>query len=314
MVRLHRSAALLLLALLFEPPRAPAQAADAGWTRLPEILARIRAPQFTDRDFSIAAHGAVPDGRSDATAAFRAAIEACHRAGGGRVLVPPGDYLSGPIHLRSNVNLHVSAGATVRFSRNPDDYLPAVLTRWEGVELMNYSPLVYALDQENVAVTGQGTLDGQADAHTWWHWKRSDIPESQKPARDRLFRQAEDGVPVAQRGYGAGDYLSNAMRGGVIENVFVRDTDVGEVGNAIDIDMLYEEGAVGPFAPTVRNVRVERMSVAKAAYAFWLRGLEAAPIRDVSISESTFRGVLRGSRIQDVADLQLRNVRIEPAR
>ena len=73
---------------------------------------------------------------TDATAAFRAAVDACARAGGGRVVVPPGVFLTGPIHLRSNVNLHVSEGATIRFSRDPAAYLPVVLTRWEGVELM----------------------------------------------------------------------------------------------------------------------------------------------------------------------------------
>ena len=66
---------------------------------------------------------------------------------------------------------------------------------------------------------------------------------------------------------------TNAMRGGVIENVFVRDVEIGEVGSAIDIDMLYEEGASGAFAPVVRNVRVERMTVAKAAYALFLRAI-----------------------------------------
>ena len=93
------------------------------------------------------------------------AIAACHRAGGGRVVVPPGEFASGPIHLLSNVNLHVSTGATIRFSTRPRALTcPSVLTRWEGVELMNYSPLVYAYEQENIAVTGEGTLDGQAGA------------------------------------------------------------------------------------------------------------------------------------------------------
>ena len=79
------------------------------------------------------------------------------------MVVPPGRFLTGPIHLRSNVNLHVQDGATVLFSRDPRAYLPAVFTRWEGTEMMGYSPLIYAFEQENVAISGTGTLDGQAD-------------------------------------------------------------------------------------------------------------------------------------------------------
>ncbi len=123
------------------------------------------------------------------------------------MVVPPGVFLTGPIHLKSHVNLHVSAGATIRFSRDPERYLPVVLTRWEGVELMGYSPLVYAFEQQDIAITGEGTLDGQAGPEHWWPWKRTDHPRSQKPDRDRLFRQAEDGVPVAERVYGAGHSL-----------------------------------------------------------------------------------------------------------
>src|SRR5690606_25870152 len=77
-------------------------------------------------------------------------------------------FFTGAIHLRSNVNLHLAEGATVRFSTDPEHYLPAVFTRWEGVEYYGYSPLVYAYRAENVAVTGRGVLDGQASNETWW--------------------------------------------------------------------------------------------------------------------------------------------------
>ena len=170
--------ALALLAACGPRPLAWAVAAARGgraeadpWSRLPGILARIRPPVFPARDFLLTAFGAVPDGETDASAAFRAAIDACHRAGGGRVVVPPGVFLTGPIHLKSRVNLHVSAGATIRFSRDPERYLPVVLTRWEGVELMGYSPLVYAFEQQDIAITGEGTLDGQAGPEHWWPWK-----------------------------------------------------------------------------------------------------------------------------------------------
>jgi polygalacturonase len=112
--------------------------------------------------------------------------------------------------LKSHVNLHVSEGATLAFSQDPRDFLPVVFTRWEGVELMNYSPLIYAFEQENVAVTGKGTLDGQADETHWWPWKGRREPGGaphQGPARARLLEMAASGAPVAERVFGDGHYL-----------------------------------------------------------------------------------------------------------
>ncbi|HEY9219627.1 MAG TPA: glycoside hydrolase family 28 protein, partial [Phenylobacterium sp.] len=144
------------------------------------------------------------------------AIAACTAAGGGRVLVPAGDWLTGAVHLKSNVELHVAEGATLRFKTDPAAYLPAVFTRWEGIELMNYSPFIYAVDAENIAITGKGVIDGQASREHWWTWKgpwkqnqhgwREGMP-FQTPARARLFQMAEDDVPVAQRVFGEGHWL-----------------------------------------------------------------------------------------------------------
>ena len=135
-------------------------------------MAQITEPVFPAKDFAITDFGAKGDGQTDCKPAFDKAIEACVKAGGGRVVVPNGKWLTnGPIHLKSNVNLHVSDGSTILFSTDPSHYLPVVLTRFEGTEVMNYSPLIYAIEQENVAVTGKGTLDGQADDGKWWNWK-----------------------------------------------------------------------------------------------------------------------------------------------
>ena len=89
---------------------------------------------------------------------------------------------------------------------------------------------------------------------------------------------------------------------------------IGEAGSAIDIDMLYEEGASGAFTPVVRNVVIDRLTVAKATYAFFVRGLETSPVRGVAVRDSAFRGVAKGSRLEHVEDLVLRNVVLEPAR
>jgi polygalacturonase len=181
----------------------------SGWEMVPQILARIRPPSFPNRDFVITRYGAVGDGRADCTQAFRSAVEACAQAGGGRVVVPEGRWLTGPIHLRSNVNLHVQRGATIAFSQDPAAYLPAVFTRWEGMELMGLSPLIYAFEQENVAVTGQGTLDGQADETHWWPWKgtRGQTGPNQNAARARLMEMMEAGAPVSERVFAQGSYL-----------------------------------------------------------------------------------------------------------
>ena len=192
------------------PQAAPAAPSTAGpWAQVDGILARIVPPTFPARDFLVTAFGAKADGTTDCTDSLRKAIGACHDAGGGRVVVPAGRYLTGPIHLRSRVNLHLASGATLLFSTNPRFYLPAVFTRWEGVELMNYSPLIYAFEQRDIAITGSGTLDGQAADENWWRWKggRGAADGTQTAARDRLMAMAAKGVPVAQRTFGEGDYL-----------------------------------------------------------------------------------------------------------
>jgi polygalacturonase len=172
---------------------------DDLWSTAADILRRIKDPVFPSRSVDVTAHGAKGDGSTDCSAAIRAAIDACHAAGGGRVVVPAGRFLTGAIRLQSNVNLHVTEGATLAFRTTPDAYLPLVLTRFEGTELMNYSPFVYALDETNVAVTGGGTLDGQANAQNWWGWRTD-----QAAARTRLLQMAADGVAPERRVFGDG--------------------------------------------------------------------------------------------------------------
>ena len=145
-------------------------AEDPWQSEMPKILARIKPPVFPKREFLITKFGAKADGITNSTESFNKAIAACARAGGGRVVVPAGTFLTGAIHLKSNVNLVVSKGATIKFSRNPADFLPVVFSRWEGTELMNYSPFIYAFEQKNIAITGEGTLDGQSDKQSWWPW------------------------------------------------------------------------------------------------------------------------------------------------
>jgi polygalacturonase len=170
------------------------------------IVASVRRPRFPGRVFPVTGFGAAGDGTTDCTKAFAAAIAACHRAGGGHVIVPPGQFFTGAIHLLSNVDLHLEAGSTILFSQDPNAYLPVVFTRWQGIELMNYSPPIYSYGQRNIAITGQGTLNGQADASHWWNWKNLETPDF-----DLLETMADDNVPVAQRVFGPGHYLPPQM-------------------------------------------------------------------------------------------------------
>lgn len=436
-----------------------AQPPDEGvWLRVPEILRRIVPPSIPSRDFEITRHGAKPDGITDCTAAFRAAIDACNAAGGGRVVVPAGRFLTGPIHLKSNVNLHVERDGTIAFLTDPARYLPAVFTRFEGVELMGYSPLIYAFEQQNIAITGEGTLDGQASDRNWWPWKGSKDfgwttgAPRQNEARERLLQMAEAGVPVAQRVFGEGSFMrpmfiqpyrcrnvfiegvtivsspmweihpvlctnvtvrgvkiaslgpnndgcdpescrdvlienctfntgddciaiksgrnadgrrvnvaseniivrgcrmldghggvtigseisggvryvfaekcemnsprldralrikNNAARGGLLEHIYMRDVTIGQVAESVlAVDFLYEEGANGAFVPIVRDVELRTVRSGKSTYALYLRSFPKAEISDVRVIDCTFDNVAKPSVTEGVANLVVRNTRI----
>jgi len=184
----------------------PYDGAERAWLEAARIQARVQPPTFPDRRFDITDFGAVGNGITDCTAAIRAAIQTCHGSGGGRVVVPAGTFATGAVHLLSDVELHLSARATLAFSRDPAAYLPVVYTRYEGVELWNYSPFVYAYRQQNVAITGTGVLDGRADASHWWDWTGGP-PPNEGPDKTLLNQQAAAGVPVSERVFGEGHHL-----------------------------------------------------------------------------------------------------------
>ena len=199
-------------------------AETSGWDQVPQILSRIVPPKFPAREFDITKYGAVGDGRTDCTAAIARAIAACAKAGGGHVVVPAGEFLTGAIHLQSGVDLHLAAtNSTLKFSTDPKAYLPAVFTRFEGIECYNYSPLIFAAGQKNVAITGEGTLDGQADETSWLSWKgRKGGTNNQNVARKRLDTMNNESVPVSRRVFGEGDYLRpNFVQFQRCENVLI---------------------------------------------------------------------------------------------
>lgn len=186
----------------------------ASWDKMDAILQEVKEPVFKNKVYSIADFGAVANGVADNTNVFKNAIKACAENGGGVVSVPAGKYFTGPIHLESNINLRLEEGSEILFSTNAADY-PLVQTSFEGTELMNYSPLIYAFKKTNVAVTGTGTINGQGDKTHWWPWMGQapygwtpGMP-SQKDAlnRLRLVDMAEEGVAVEKRVFGEGHYL-----------------------------------------------------------------------------------------------------------
>ena len=171
-----------------------------------KLRKQIKAPTFPNKEFLITNYGAIGDGKTMNTEAFKKAIGDCHNSGGGRVTVPPGIFLTGAIHLKSNVNLHLADSSTILFSTDPKNYLPLVFTRWEGMELMNYSALIYAYGQENIAITGNGILDGGAGDDNWWAWN-ANRPSKQVPARDLLHDMNHKQTDPRTRIFGEGHYL-----------------------------------------------------------------------------------------------------------
>ncbi|MCW5912344.1 MAG: glycoside hydrolase family 28 protein [Cyclobacteriaceae bacterium] len=450
----------LLLTLFAFAACSTQQKAIDPWKKADEVLAQIKAPVFKQQDFLITDYGAVGDSITDCTEAFKKAIEACHAAGGGRVVVPAGKFTSGAIHLKSNVNLHVTKEATILFSQDTKKYLPQVYTRFEAIELMNYSPLIYAYEQENIAITGEGTLNGQADPDHWWWWKgkwgHADAAypareQSQKEANERLKKMAEEGVPVHERVFGEGDFLrpnfiqpykcknvliegvtvlnspmwiihpvlsenviikdvkvishgpnsdgcdpessrnvliegclfdtgddciaiksgrdhdgrrvnvpseniivrncvmkdghggvvigsevsgnvrnvfaencemsspnldralrlkSNSRRGGIIENIYMRNITVGTLAEAVlHVDMFYMK-ETGSYLPVVRNIEMKNVTSENSPYAIFINSDDSYPVENVVIEGCTFDNVAKGNLLKGYKNLKVTNVTI----
>lgn len=198
------------------------QLAEQAWGRLDSVLLRIQPPEIPDNIFNVTNYGAIAgDGINDKPA-FDSCIAVCSNTGGGIITVPDGNYfLKGPIHLESNMHLKFDSGAYLRFSENPDHYLPVVLTSWEGTRLYNYSPLIYAKDKKNIAITGNGILDGNA-ADTWVRWQKDQ-------RKDQLLsrKMNHDGVPLKERIFGKGHKLrTHFMQFYECENILVEDITI----------------------------------------------------------------------------------------
>lgn len=205
-----------------------------GWDEAlyKQIESRIVAPTFADKTYNIKKFGASP--KKDAAknqAAINKAIATCSQKGGGTVIVPAGTWQTGAIRMQSNVNLRVEKGAKILFAYQPELY-PLEKTRWEGLDILNYSPCIYAYQAENIAISGEGTIDGAGENETWWQWcgavkfgfDKTKTPEAQngfpyrgpekyrtkkddgnwRSSRETLLWMADNGIPTEERIFGKG--------------------------------------------------------------------------------------------------------------
>ncbi|MGJ5836159.1 glycoside hydrolase family 28 protein [Bacillus sp. G402] len=228
------------------------------------VLKQIKAPKFPDREFNVIHYGADNKGIELSTNAIQSAIDDAHRLKGGRVLIPKGTFLTGALELKSNVELHLHENAYVSFSQDTRDYLPLVLTRYEGIELYNYSPLIYAHHAENIAITGAGTLDGRGDEHHWWPWKYGTNGQpSQDRDRQLLFEMAEKRIPVEERVFGDGHYLRSSFiqpyncQNILIEGVTVKDSPMWQVHPVLSENVIVRGVNIIGHGPNTDGVNPE---------------------------------------------------------
>lgn len=241
----------------------------------PFAMPPISRPTFPDRDFDIRKFGAVEGGTVKNTGAIRKAIAAAAGAGGGHVVIPAGRWLTGPIHLEDNIDLHLLRDAELLFSQDAADYLPVVFSRHEDTECYKYSAFVYADGKTNIAVTGEGILNGQGKP--WWAWK-----ESKRNVEKELHRMGANSVPVEQRVFDGKD--GKELRPAFFQPM--RCTNVLVEG----VTFLY--GAFWTITPTycenviVRNVRIET----DGAYGHTPNGdgVDPSSCRNVLIEHCTF--------------------------
>ncbi|MBD0778259.1 glycoside hydrolase family 28 protein [Maribacter sp. ANRC-HE7] len=177
-------------------------AIDSGSISKTEIIKSIQLPRIAKSVSNFKELGAKGDGEMNCKPLMDSLMKEISSQGGGKIVVPEGVYLfEGPIHFESNINLHLQEGAKIVFSQNPKDYLPMKLVRWEGVEIYNYSPYIYANGKNNIAITGKGQFDGNAKGGMG-AWK-----PLQKTAQESLRKMGKELKPVDQRLFGEGHFL-----------------------------------------------------------------------------------------------------------
>jgi len=194
--------ALAVLVILFNSCQPRQEPKMSRAEKLKEILDHIKAPNISSKEIRLTNLGAKGDSATDCKPAFDKAMAACKAQGGCKVIVTAGVYLvNGPIHLVDNTCIKLQKGAKLVFGTNADNYLPSVPTSWEGTFVNNYSPLIYAYKVKNVAIIGEGIIDGNGkDGFGKWY-------DKQKPDQELSRKMNHENAPLANRMFGKGHYL-----------------------------------------------------------------------------------------------------------
>jgi len=199
---MNRSIIFCIISMLLVPPALNGQITIDKDSAIAAIENRIELPAIPSYEINITQFGAKGDSVTNCKNAFDKAVKHLRKRHGGKLVVPPGTFIvNGPIHFTSGMELHLEEGAIIKFGSNPSDYLPMVLSSWEGTMVYNYSPLIYAYDQYNIAITGAGVIDGEG-SKTWAEWK-------EKENSDKLLSREMNHkrVPVEKRRFGRGHFL-----------------------------------------------------------------------------------------------------------
>lgn len=201
------------------------QNSDFPSERVDSIVKRIQLPVIPSYQINVLKLGAKGDSITDNKKVFDKAMALCKKNNGGTIIVPKGIYkINGPIHFVSNVKLKIEKGAKIKFSDNPKDYLPMVLTSWEGTMLYNYSPLLYANGCINISLTGEGTIDGEGGKI----WKTFKAKEGEGKNRSREMNH--NSTPISERKFGEGYFLRPQMiqflncRNILVENIRIENS------------------------------------------------------------------------------------------
>ncbi|CAI2768485.1 glycoside hydrolase family 28 protein [Flavobacterium collinsii] len=202
-----------------------AQHTEFPSAKVDSIVNRIQLPVFPSYQVNVLKLGAKGDSITNNKSVFDKAMALCKKNNGGTIIVPEGTYkINGPIHFVSNVNLKLEKGAKIKFSDTPTDYLPMVLTSWEGTMLYNYSPLIYAFECSNIAITGEGTIDGEG-GKIWKSFKAKE-GDGKNKSRDMNHNY----VALKDRRFGEGYFLRPQMiqffncRNILVENIRIENS------------------------------------------------------------------------------------------
>ena len=177
--------------------------AEKKWLEADRIESSITGASIPEREVNVLDYNIFQNGEKLNTGAINDLIMLVSAEGGGKIIFPPGVYLTGGIILKDNIEIHIEGGATLKFSQDPMDYMPNVIGHWEGMEIYNFRGFIYSNDAENIAITGDGVLDGNAGWDNWWSWSKNNL-HKQKQNRPRLMDYNRNQVKAEERNFGLG--------------------------------------------------------------------------------------------------------------